>query len=410
MKLILWQNAATVPLDMSVLWAGEMWIGPSMNCLNMITILIFLLACTSNQPTIFKTGKDLQAALAASIKWSSIGVELDSQLEELQSQSEVAILRDRRLDPHRLIQVETDFVPRVQVLKRISDTIPDSAVCVTESFALLGPAMAVDRLPVLLARNAEQLNSLQMKIAPGTLRRLTTKINLSWDDLAEPRQMLADQATSVGAVILNPNEIPHDVWAARRLPKMSFVELATVVLNQFDLTIKVSDNAAEFTVVPIDPDESFEHRYVVGKFKPKVSYIWQNQFPDADVKWSGSNATITTTLQSHARLNAILQQAMYPAASDSTTSSGHDSLRTTNYQLKAEGATLGQLIEYFRRENVTVEVIDESADEVQAVLKESISLSNVSQKLTGAKFFPLIFGKHFKRVDVKDDRVVLSLN
>ena len=218
----------------------------------MITILISCLVCTSNQPTTFKTGKDLQAAMAANIKWSSIGAELDDQLEDLQLQSEVAILRDRRIDPHRVIQVETNFVPRVQVLKQISDKIPNTSVYVSDNFVLLGPAMAVDRLPILLSRNAEQVNSRRKKIDSGALRRLTTKVDASWDELAEPRRILVDQATSVGAVILNPDDIPHDVWAARRLPKMSFIELATVVLNQFDLTIKVSDDAAEFTVVPID--------------------------------------------------------------------------------------------------------------------------------------------------------------
>ena len=381
-----------------------------MNCLNMVTILISCLVCMSDQQATFKTGKDLQAAMAKNIKWSSIGAELDNQLEDFQQQSEVAILRDRRIDPHRVIQVETDFVPRVQVLKQISARIPDAAVFVSDSFTFLGPAMAVDRLPILLSRNAEQVNSLRKKIDTGALRRVTAKVDVSWDELAEPRQMLLDQATFVGAIILNANDIPHDVWAARRLPKLSFVELATVVLNQFDLTIKVSDNAAEFTVIPIDPDESFEHRYLVGKFRPTVAKTWQSQLPDVEIKWNGSNAAITTTLLNHARLNAILQEAVFAVASDSATSIPQDSLRTTAYQLKAERATLGELIENFRGGTITIEVVDETSDAVQAILKESISLSEFSEKLPGTKFFPLIFGRHFKRVEVQDDRVVLSLD
>ena len=376
----------------------------------MFSFLLSLLLSISNQTTPFKSGKDLQASLAANVKWSSVGAELASQLDDFQNQSEVAILRDRRIDPHRVIQVETDFVPRVQVLKQISAGIPDTAVYVSDSFTLLGPAIAVHRLPILLSRNAEQLNSLRRKIDTGALRRLTAKVDVSWDELAEPRQMLLDQAASVGAIILNSHDIPHDVWAARRLPKLSFVELATVVLNQFDLTIKVSDNAAEFTVVPIDLAESFEHRYLVGKFRPTVAKIWLNQLPDVEVKWNGSNATITTTLPNHAQLNAMLQEAMFAVTSDSTTSSTQVSLRTTDYQLKAERATLGQLIEYFRREKVTIEVVDETSGGVQAIMKESISLRGFSEKLPGTKFFPLIFGKHFKRVDVKDDRIVLSLD
>ena len=348
--------------------------------------------------------------MAANIKWSSIGAELDNQLEDFERQSEVAILRDRRIDPHRVIQVETDFVPRVQVLNQISARIPDTAVCVTDSFIMLGPAFAADRLPILLSRNAEQVNSLRKKIDTGALRRLTARGEVSWDELAEPRQILVDRAAAAGATILNSNVIPHDVWAARRLPKLSFVELATVVLNQFDLTIKVSDNAAEFTVVPIDPNESFEYRYLVGKFKTTVSKTWQSQLPEIEFKWNGSNAAITTTLLNHARLNALLQEAMFATAENSTISNPQDSLRTTAYQLKAERATLGELIQNFRRGKITIEVIDENSGEVQTMMKESISLSGFSEKLPGTKFFPLIFGNHFKRVEVKDDHIVLSLD
>ena len=381
-----------------------------MNYLNMITILIYCLACLPEQPTSFKIGKDLQAAMAANIKWSSVGAELNSQLEDLQRQSDVAILRDRRIDPHQIIQVETDFVPRVQVLKQISGRIPDTAVFVSDSFTLLGPAMAIDRLPILLSRNAEQVNLLRKKIDAGALRRLTAKIDVSWGELAEPRQMLEDQAASVGAIILNSNDIPHDVWAARRLPKLSFVELATVVLNQFDLTIRVSDNVAEFTVVSIDPAELFEHRYLVGKFKPTVAKTWQSQLPDVEIKWNGSNATIKTTMLKHTQLNAILQEATFAVASESMTSNLQGSLRTTDYQLKAKTATIGELIANFRGGKITIEIVDETSAAVQAIMKESISLSGFSEKLPGTKFFPLIFGKHFNRVEVKDDRVLLSLD
>ncbi len=376
----------------------------------MITILFSCMLCLPEQPTSFKTGKQLQAAMAADIKWSSIGVQLDSQLEDLQQQCDVAILRDRRIDPHQVIGVETEFVPRVQVLRQISDEIPDTEVCVGESFIFFGPTMAAARLPILLSRNAEQVNSLRKRIDTRALQRLTTKVDVSWDDLAEPRQMLVDQATSAGSVILNPNVIPHDVWAKRRLPKMSFIELATVVLNQFDLTIKISQNATEFTVDSIDPDELFEHRYLVGKFKPAVAEAWQSQLPDVEIKWNGSNATITTSLLNHARLNAILQEVMFAPTQASKPSNTKGSLLTTDYQLKAERATLGQLIREFRAGKITIEVVGENSYAVQAIMKESIPLGGFSEKRPGTKFFPLLFGKHFKRVEVKSDRVVLSLD
>jgi len=376
----------------------------------MRTILIFLLVIPTDEPAPFNTGKDLHTALATNISWFSIRSELGVQLRDLQAQTGVVILRDRRIDPHQAISVKTDFVSRVQVLKQISSAIPQGAFCVTESFACVGPAEAIDRLPILLSHNADQVNSLRKKIDAAAFRRLTAKIDASWEELSEPRQILLDYAMSAGAVIKNPDAIPHDVWAEVRLPRMSFSESATMILNQFDLTFRLAGDRAELTIIQIDPEELLEHRYAVGrKFKDAVVTAWQQQAPDAEIRWTGSNATVTTTLRQHASLNAMLQEALNPVSrSDPTLTTKDGSIRTRNFQIKAERATIGQLIEFFRQERITIELIDKDSPEVLAILNESVQLDTLSERQPGSKIFPLIFGEYFKRVDVQDDRVVLS--
>lgn len=373
----------------------------------MLTIFLLLLANLTDEPTQFRTGKDLQAALATNISWFSVGSELGIQLNDLQAQTGVAILRDRRIDPHQPISVKTDFVPRVQVLKQISSAIPQGAICVTESFACVGPADAIYRLPILLSHKADQVNSLRRKIDAAAFRRLTAKTDSSWERLSEPRQILLDHAMMAGAVIRNPDAIPHDVWAETRLPRMSFSELATVILNQFDLTFTLTGDRAEMTIIPVDPDQILEHRYLVGsKLKAPMITAWQNILPDIKIQWTGSNATVTTALQQHATLIAILQEMQYNVSSGGPAPGS--TIRTTTYELKEKRATIGELIQTFRSAKIPVEVVDENSPEVQAILKESIELTELSTRNPGSKFFPLIFGKHFKRVDVKDDRVVLS--
>ena len=84
------------------------------------------------------------------------------------------------------------------------------------------------------------------------------------------------------------------------------------------------------------------------------------------------------------------------------------SIRTTNYQLSAEHATVGQLIEFFRSQGVAIEVMNEESPEVELLLKETVDLVVHTERQPGHKLFPQIFGKYFKRVDVQDERVVLS--
>ena len=373
----------------------------------MLTILFFLLVIPADEPSSFKTGRDLQTALATSISWFSIGSELGNQLRDLQAQTDVVILRDRRIDPHRPVSVKTDFAPRVQVLNQISSAIPDGAYCVTENFACVGPADAMHRLPISLRYNDDQVNTLRKKIDAASFRRLTAKVDASWEQLSEPRQMLLDHAMTAGVVIENPDAIPHDVWAETRLPRMSFAELATLILNEFDLTFRLAGDRAELTIIPVDPDEILDHRYLVGsKLKATVMAAWQNRIPDIRMKWTGSNVTVTATLQQHAALHAILQELQYSVTITDTAPGS--SVRTRNFQLNEKRATIGLLIRTFRSANVPIEVLDENSPEVQAILNESIELTGLAERNPGLKFFPLIFGRHFKRIDVQDDRVVLS--
>jgi len=377
---------------------------------NMLTVLAFLLCIPADEQISFNTGQALQAALARNVSWVCIGSELGDQLRDLQTQTNVVILRDRRIDPRRRISVETGFVPRLHVLEQISSAIPDGAFCVTEDFACIGPADAICRLPILLNHKADQVNALRKKIDAAAFRRLTAKTDASWEQLSEPRQILLDHAMTAGAVIKNPDAIPHDVWAETRLPRVSFSELATVILNQFDLTFKLASDRVELTIIPVDPDETLEHRYLVGrKYKAPVATAWQNRLPDIEIKWTGSNATVTTTLRRHALLNTTLQEALNSVSSSDATSMTPDgSIRTRNFQITAERATIGQLIDFFRQEKILIELIDNDSPEVLAILSESIQLDNLAERQPGSKLFPLIFGKYFKRVDVQDDRVVLS--
>lgn len=370
--------------------------------------LLFVSRMTFAEEPGYKVGKALETAMSARVTWSS-KVPLGDQLRDLQNQTEVAVLRDRRVDPSPLISIETDSVPRIQVLQEISATIPEGAFCVTEHLAFVGSADVVHRLPILIERNNNQINELRKKLSANAFRKIRSNIDASWDELAEPRQILLDQAAAVGATIRNPDAVPHDVWAGRRLPKMPFAEAATVILNQFELTLNVATDDAELTIVPIDTQETLEHRYTVGsRLKASVSAEWQSRAPAVEVKWAGSNAIVTATLEQHALLNSIRSELSVPAASNSAAGSPRLSIRTTSFQLKAERATVGQLIAYFRDNKVPIEVVDAESEKAKALLDDIVHLNEITKKNRGTDFFPLIFGKHFRTVEVKDDRVILT--
>jgi hypothetical protein len=120
-------------------------------------------------------------------------------------------------------------------------------------------------------------------------------------------------------------------------------------------------------------------------------------------------ATLNATLQQHGQLNAALSELLNFDEGDVVKPATSSSLRTTNFTLRAERATIGDLIAYFRANKVVIEVKDEDQAAANAVMKEIVKLSHITEKKTGEELFPLIFGRHFRKVDVLDDRVVLAL-
>ena len=360
--------------------------------------------------TTFSTGKDLETALSVRRTWSSIGAPLASQLLDFQTQSNVAILRDRRTDPRRLVDMETEFIPRIQVLKRISESVPGTSLCRTDKYVCIGPKAAVHRLPILLERNRTQINALRKTLKPAEMRKLSSETVIAWPKLSEPRQLLLNHAKSVGATIANPERIPHDAWDEGRLPRMSLAEFCTLVLNQFDLTFLVASDVPTLTIVAIDPAETLEHRYSVRReLQTAVAAAWRDKVPALTVKWSGANGTVTASLDEHAELYAMLDDLR--SANDEVSDSGANadaSLLTRTFQLNFKGATVGQLIDFLRRHNVPIEVTDADTAETKAIMTQLVDLEHLTEKQPGPKFFPLVFGKYFKNVDVRADRVVLS--
>ena len=77
--------------------------------------------------------------------------------------------------------------------------------------------------------------------------------------------------------------------------------------------------------------------------------------------------------------------------------------------LMGERVTVGYLVQEFRKNRIVIEIEGEETAEVRAVLKAQVDLAVVREKLPGLKFFPALFGRQFRRVEVRDDRVVLGL-
>jgi hypothetical protein len=364
-------------------------------------------AVQADEPISLKTGKAFEQALAARISLVSQAVPLAEQIRSLQQQSGIAILRDRRIDPRQEITVEVVQQPRQQVLQSIAEITPDGwCIPLDCDVVVVGNRLDVLRLPILFEQTQNHVDEVTPRWPASQRSSFTGKSDLVWDQLAEPREIVTRMATQAQLTVSNPELIPHDVWQAANLPRMSVAEGLCLVLSQFDLTFRLESNGSRMTIVPIDRERTFERRYSVrSSLKTAVIAAWKPIVSEAQISWSGSSARITTAIDQHAELLAILNDLN--VSKRETGNPNPVSLRTAMFQFKASSQTIAQAIAGFRRNQIAIDVVRESDPVVQRLLMKTLDLSQINEKLSGEKFFPRVFGEHFAEVKVLDDRVIL---
>lgn len=352
-----------------------------------------------------QTGRALEKALTEPVSCSAQRMPLLRQLEDIQRQSGVCLILDRRLDPSVPISLQTGFLPRRDLLKQLAALIPDTSAAFTGEYVYIAPTASARRLPLLL-QLVEQQSATWKRLPAATIpRRALLPVRPSWERPAVPSEVLVQAAQNADIRLANPEVIPHDVWNSAELPAMSFPELACLVLNQFDLYPELNEAAAEVRIVPIPVDRPLELRHSFpGELRTVLEPAWMAAQPNTAVRWTRTTATFTADLDRHADFAGLIEQAR-PANSTAATVPG-DSLRTRSFRLQAERAPLGSIIATLRANGVAIEITGEQTAAVQKRLQTVVPISATEQR--GEEFFRGLFGKHFSSVQVLDDRVLLQ--
>ncbi len=371
-----------------------------------VFVMVSSLSLAADEPSNFRTGRELADVLNEKIGWSGSGVSAAKLLRQWQTQRRVAVLFDRRLDPNRVVSVATGFSSGSHVLQQICESLSDVTWCASSKWVYVGPATSSDRLLPLLDLHQQHVMALRGRLPTASFRKLTAEYPQGWSRLSEPRSIVTSAAEQSGITIQNPELIPHDLWDAAGLPRMSFVELATIVLNQFDLMLIPGSKPDTFRIEPIDTSQSLDRSYAFGRERREaITKAYRERFPELEAQWAAGNLKVSASLEQHAWFAALLRQQSAAAAVQLAVPT--ESLRTRRFSLETSNATVGQLIEHFRSNGVAMEVSAADSDALQVVLQQEIRLNLKS--VVGTEFFQQAFGTHFSSVAVHDQRVVLTL-
>jgi hypothetical protein len=209
------------------------------------------------------TGPELvkqRLAQPVNILWSS--TPLRSALGSLARAQQVAILLDRRVDPGQKIDLTLKDAPLEAVLATIADRL-GLGVARLGSVVYLGPPSTAKRL----ASAAATLQQATRRLPPAMRQKLLQSKPMAWDDLATPRELLAQLTEQNGLELVGLDQVPHDLWAAADLPPLALVDRLTLIAAQFDLDFQIATGGTRLELVPV----SFDSRRLPAETRKATS-------------------------------------------------------------------------------------------------------------------------------------------
>jgi hypothetical protein len=245
-------------------------------------------------------------AQTLSVTWD--GVELGAAVEGVSRQQGVPVLLDRRIDRSRRVSLSVaDKTVRELLEEGVAFARAESSV--VGEVIYLGPPERARWLRTVVEVRSEEF----MRTFPLIARKQRA---LAWEDVSEPKEIVATWAREAGVTVRNLNAIPHDLWpafpTAETAPELSFVEGVSLLLVGFDLAIAWQNDATTPTVelVPFPERIEFTRRFPVprGQAAGRLVDRARAEFSELDLRSEKAQLVATGRVEELETLESWLTQ------------------------------------------------------------------------------------------------------
>jgi hypothetical protein len=267
-------------------------------------------ACTSargaDPSANWLTGEKLRQQLdqKVSITWSArAGIPLRQALTHLSQAQQVAIVLDRRVDPDQKIEFTSDDASLDATLKLIASKL-SIGVAQVGSVIYFGPEATARRVRTLSVLRHDEA----IKLPSAARSRILQLRRWRWDDLATPRDLLANLASECHVTIQGTDRVPHDLWAAGDLPPLNFTDRLTLVAAQFDLTFAIDPTGESVSLVemPATVEISKSYPFHVASGSQAVVAKLSKSLPEAHIQMSGGKLLVRGRAEDQDFVEAVL--------------------------------------------------------------------------------------------------------
>jgi hypothetical protein len=219
------------------------------------------------------------------------------------------VFLDRRVDPNKKIEfsVAQSEMTLWSLLQRFADSL-QLGVCRVGPTVYLGPATSARVLATVAALRSEEVATLPV----AAQRRLQGATSLDWPELATPRDLIQQVGESYGVQVEGFERIPHDLWPAVDLPRMTFAQQMTLLLVGFNLTFAFQNSGQQIQLIPL-PDRAVVRRdYALRSNVSKTVNEMQRQLPNVRFAVRSGRLLAEATVEEHEVIRRLL--AGRPAA------------------------------------------------------------------------------------------------
>jgi type II secretory pathway component GspD/PulD (secretin) len=174
------------------------------------------------------------------------GLPLRDAVSRLVETTSVDVFVDRRVDPAQLVTLSADNATAEKILEKLATAL-SLGVSRLDSVLYLGPARSASELNQLAALRRKDV----IDLSPQDKRSWSMKSTTSWPRLTEPRDLVTRLLQSHELKATGLEQIPHDLWPAGRLPKLTLADELTLLLVGFDLTYRLVPEELAIEIIPI---------------------------------------------------------------------------------------------------------------------------------------------------------------
>jgi hypothetical protein len=241
----------------------------------------------SKKPPAWQVGKRFEQQMQQNVGLTWANAPLAAALKNLAASNRVAIVLDRRIDPNQTLSLTVADQPLEEVLGRIAET-ERLGLSLWEPLVYLGPPQEAAALRTLAWLRHEEVAAL-----PAPRRQALLAVRAwDWDDLATPRDLLAALAAEAKVKIEGLDLMPHDLWAARRLPPLAWTDRLTLVALEFGLTFEIAADGRSVRLVPVPAKVMARRSYSAGRNPRQNVGVLAQRYPDAVVRVEGDQIVV----------------------------------------------------------------------------------------------------------------------